>query len=73
MLSYLSSGVSSSSTEPTKLAGLIVNLGTFSIVCMVGLLAFVPSWPLAVGVSAGCLAVGYLFHRGLRAPSLPEA
>jgi|TARA_R100000455_G_C6251516_1_gene108113 hypothetical protein len=69
MLSYLSSGVSNASTEPTKLAGLIINLGTFSIVCMVGLLAFLPSWPLAIGVSAGCLAVGYLFYVGLRTPS----
>jgi hypothetical protein len=73
MLSYLSTGVSNSSAESTKLAGLIINLGTFSIVCMVGLLAFLPSWPLAVGVSAGCLAVGYLFHVALRAPSSPEA
>ncbi|WP_460455530.1 hypothetical protein [Arenimonas alkanexedens] len=73
MPSYLSTGFSNSSAERTKLAGLIVNLGTFSIVCMVGLLAFLPSWPLAVGVSAGCVAVGYLFHMGLRVTASPQA
>ncbi len=53
MLSYLSHGFSRSSAEPTKLAGLVVNLGTFSIVCMIGLLAFLTSWPLAAGGATG--------------------
>ncbi|PZO06797.1 MAG: hypothetical protein DCF27_12235 [Lysobacteraceae bacterium] len=72
MLSYLSSGVSASSSEQSRLAGLVINLGTFSIVCMIALLAFLPSWPLAVGVAAGCIAIGYLFHAVMRAVAAPR-
>jgi len=52
MLSYLSSGFPASASESARLLGMISGSGLFVLMCCIALLAFVPSWPLAVGTVA---------------------
>ena len=59
-LSYLFTGLPAGASEQSKRARMFIGYGCVSIMVMIMLLATVPSWPLAVGVAAGCAALGYM-------------
>jgi len=62
LLSYLFTGVSADSSERSKHIGIFLPYGCIAVMVMVMVLATVPSWPLAVGVVAGCGVVGYIAY-----------
>jgi len=59
LMSYLFTGLPADSTDRTRSLSMVV----LAVMVMVALLAFVPSWPLTVGVAAGCALLGYIVHR----------
>jgi len=62
LLSYLFTGVSADSTERSKHISIFLGYGCIAVMVMVMVLATVPSWPLAIGVVAGCGVVGYIAY-----------
>jgi small-conductance mechanosensitive channel len=59
-LSYLFTGLPADASEQSKRARLFITYACITVMVMVMVLATVPSWPLAVGVAAGCGALGYV-------------
>jgi len=58
--SYLFTGLPADASEQSRRAHMIAGYGSLAVVVMVMVLATVPSWPLAVGVVAACICLGYL-------------
>jgi len=62
MLSERSSGLPKSDNGDAQLLAIISSGGLFVLLCCVALLAFFPSWYLAIGVVAVAMVLGYMFH-----------
>jgi len=60
LLSYLFTGLPAGASEQAKRANTFLSYAPAIVLCAVMVLATVPSWPLAIGVVAGFLVLGYI-------------
>jgi len=64
-LSYLTTGVPADSSDRTKQVSLAITSTAGAVLGLAALLAFFPSWPLAIGAVTGCAALGYVVRLAL--------
>jgi hypothetical protein len=57
-LPYLFTGLPADASEQSRRARTFISYACVAVMVMV--LATAPSWPLAIGVAAGCTALGYI-------------
>lgn len=60
LLSYLFTGLPTNASEQSKRVRAFFGFAGPAVMVMVLVLATLPSWPLAVGVAAGCGALAYV-------------
>jgi hypothetical protein len=61
-LSYLFTGLPASASDQSRRANTFLGYASVIVLCTVMVLATVPSWPLAIGVVAGFVVLGYIAH-----------
>jgi hypothetical protein len=59
-LSYLFTGLPANASEHSRRANTFLGYACLIALCMVMVLAIVPSWPVAIGVVAGFVVLGYV-------------
>ena len=62
-LSYIFTGLPTDSSERSKNVNVFIGYASLVVLLMVMVLAMLPSWPLAVGVAAGCGVIAYIARR----------
>lgn len=68
-LSYLFTGLPASASDQSRRANSFLGYACVIVLCMVMVLATVPSWPLAIGVLAGFAVLGYIARLVLQGSS----
>jgi len=59
-LSYLFTGLPANASDQSRRSNTFLGYAFVIVLCTLMVLATVPSWPLAIGVVAGFLVLGYI-------------